>query len=275
MHDARRKDFPAPAMRVGGIDVFVEGTGPESIVFVHGWPDTHRLWDRQVEALRDRFRCVRFTLPGFEAGQPRRAYTLDDVVEVIRQVVEQACGGRPATLLVHDWGCVFGYQFAVRYPQLVRRVVGVDVGDAGSRRNLQELGLKAKALVVAYQLWLAIAWRVGGRIGDWMARTMARLAGAPGDPASIGARMGYPYYVQWVQGGYRQARSFRPACPMLFIYGKRKPFMFHSSGWAAEVAAMPGSRALAFDTGHWVMVAEPEEFNRAVSEWLAAGDASV
>ena len=62
---------------------------------------------------------------------------------------------------------------------------------------------------------------------------------------------------------------------MLFIYGKRKPFMFHSSGWAAEVAAMPGSRALAFDTGHWVMVAEPEEFNRAVSEWLAAGDASV
>ena len=107
-----------------------------------------------------------------------------------------------------------------------------------------------------------------------MARAMARLAGAPGDPASIGSRMGYPYHVQWVRRGYRQARSFRPACPMLFIYGRRKPFMFHSSAWAAEVAAVPGNRVLAFDTGHWVMVAEAERFNREVSDWLAAGEAT-
>jgi pimeloyl-ACP methyl ester carboxylesterase len=266
---------PVQSLQAGGVEVFVEGTGPEPIVFVHGWPDTHRLWDGQVRELSRRYRCVRFTLPGFAAGQPGRAYTLDDVVEVIRQVVEASGGGKPATLLLHDWGCVFGYQFAARYPELVRRVVGVDVGDAGSRRNLAELGLTAKALVVAYQLWLAAAWRLGGRIGDSMARAMARLAGAPGDTASIGARMGYPYYVQWVRRGYRQARSFRPACPLLFIYGRRKPFMFHSSVWAAEVAAAAGNRVLAFDTGHWVMVAEPERFNREVGEWLAAGESPV
>lgn len=264
---------PVESLQAGGVEVFVEGTGPEPIVFVHGWPDTHRLWDRQVQALRERYRCVRFTLPGFEPGHARTAYSLDHVVEVIRQVIEAACGGKAVTLLLHDWGCVFGYQFAVRYPQLVRRVVGVDVGDAGSRRNLQELGLKAKALVVGYQLWLAMAWRIGGRTGDRMARAMARLAGAPGDPASIGSRMGYPYHVQWVRRGYRQARSFRPACPLLFIYGRCKPFMFHSSAWAAEVAAVPGNRVLAFDTGHWVMVAEAERFNREVSAWLAAGEA--
>ena len=261
-------------MQISGVDVVIEGAGPESIVFVHGWPDTHRLWDRQVEALRSSYRCVRFTLPGFEPGHRRHAYSLDEVVDVIRQVVERSCGGEPVTLLLHDWGCFLGYQFALRYPRLVGRVIGVDVGDAGSRRNLKELGLRAKALVVGYQLWLAVAWRVGGRVGDRMARTMARLAGAPGDPALIGSQMGYPYYVQWVQGGYRKARSFTPACPMLFIYGKRKPFMFQSSGWAAEVAAVPGNRVLAFDTGHWVMVAEPEGFNRAVSQWLADGDAA-
>jgi pimeloyl-ACP methyl ester carboxylesterase len=266
---------PAMHGRLAGVEVVTEGEGPETIVFVHGWPDTLRLWDRQVEALRRRYRCVRFTLPGFEAGHPRHAYALDDVVEVIRKVVEASCSGRPVTLLLHDWGCFFGYQFALRHPQLVGRVIGVDVGDAGSRRNLEELRLKAKAMIVAYQLWLAIAWRIGGRIGDWMARSMAQRAGAPGDPASIGSQMGYPYYVQWVQRGFRRSRSFSPACPMLFIYGKRKPFMFHSSGWAAAVAAVPGNRVLAFDTGHWVMVAEPEEFNRAVSEWLAAGDGSV
>jgi pimeloyl-ACP methyl ester carboxylesterase len=259
---------PVMHAATGDVEVISEGEGPQTIVFVHGWPDTLRLWDRQVEALRASARCVRFTLPGFDAGQPRRACSLDEIVEVIRRVVERAGGGGPVTLLLHDWGCFFGYQFALRHPHLVGRIVGVDVGDAGSRRNLAELGLRAKAMIVAYQLWLAAAWRIGGRFGDRMARAMARLAGAPGDRASISAQMGYPYWVQWVQRGFRQARPFTPACPMLFVYGRRKPFMFHSSAWAAEIAARPASRVLGFDCGHWVMVSRADEFNGAVAAWL-------
>ena len=260
-------------MKVDGIDVLVEGAGAESIVMIHGWPDSHRLWDRQVESLRADYRCVRFTLPGFEAGHPRRAFSLDELVDVIGHVVAQACAGGPVTLLLHDWGCVFGYQFALRHPQSVKRVIGVDIGDAGSRRHLQELTLKAKALIVGYQIWLAAAWRIGGRAGDWMARRMAGIVGAPGDPALIGSQMGYPYYVQWAgaAGGLRKARSFVPACPMLFVYGRRKPFLFHSSAWADAVASRPGSRVLAFETGHWVMVSEPAQFNRAIAAWLATG----
>lgn len=262
------------ASSIPGVDVVVEGSGGESIIFVHGWPDTQRLWDRQVEALSAKYRCVRFTLPGFQPGHGRRAYALQEVIDVIQQVVEHACAGGPVTLLLHDWGCFYGYEFARRYPQLVRRVIGVDVGDAGSRRHLQETGLVSKVLIVAYQLWLAAAWRIGGRLGNWMARSMAGIAGAPGERASIGAQMGYPYYVQWVKGGFRQARTFRPATPMLFVYGRRKPFMFHSSGWAAEVASSAGNRVEAFDTGHWVMVEQPAQFNRVVVGWLAATDAT-
>jgi pimeloyl-ACP methyl ester carboxylesterase len=105
---------------------------------------------------------------------------------------------------------------------------------------------------------------------------MARLARAPAESAMIGAQMGYPYAVQWTgaAGGFRQARRFTPACPMMFLYGRHKPFMFHSAAWAGEVAARPGSRVLAFDAGHWVMVEQPEQFNQAVAEWLAAGDVS-
>lgn len=265
---------PDAPIRIAGVDVLVEGSGRESVVFVHGWPDTRRLWDRQVEALRANYRCVRFTLPGFEAGDRHRAYALDEVIDVIGQVVEHICGGGPVTLLLHDWGCFYGYQFARRYPQRVRRVIGVDVGDAGSRRHLRQTGLLAKVLIVAYQLWLAAAWRLGGRLGDWMARAMAGIARAPGERATIVAQMGYPYYVQWIRGGFRQARTFRPTTPMLFVYGQRKPFMFHSSAWAAELASLPGSRVEGFDTGHWVMVDRPVEFNRLVVEWLAAVDAA-
>ena len=46
--------------QIDGIDVFIEGDGAQSIVLIHGWPDTHRLWDASVQALLGRYRCVAF-----------------------------------------------------------------------------------------------------------------------------------------------------------------------------------------------------------------------
>ena len=60
-----------------------------------------------------------------------------------------------------------------------------------------------------------------------------------------------------------------PACPMLFIYGKRKPFMFHAQSWIDALLADPHNQAVPFDTGHWVMTRQPERFNQVVSAWLS------
>lgn len=261
-------------MKVDGVEVIVEGEGPRAIVMIHGWPDTHRLWDAQVAALKDRYRCVRFTLPGFDLSQPGRAYSLDEVIETIRRAVAEACPGGRSTLLLHDWGCFFGYQFAMRHPEMVERVVGVDIGDAGSRHNRTELGAKGLFMVMAYQMWLALAWRIGGSIGNAMARWMARALRCPTDPKSIGAQMGYPYALRWlgVAGGFQRLRTFEPGGPMLYLYGGRKPFMFHSRGWAERLAARPDSRVLGFPTGHWVMIGRPREFNEALLAWLGETD---
>ena len=243
---------------------------------IHGWPDTHRLWDAQAGALRDRYRCVRFTLPGFERADGKRAYALDEIVGTIRRVVREACGDQPVTLLLHDWGCLFGYQFAQRHPELVARVVGVDVGDAGSRRNLAEMSRKARLMVLGYQLWLAAAWRLGGPLGDRMARAMARALGCPVAAPAIHSRMGYPYALRWLgaAGGLRGLKTFHPQTPMLFLYGSRKPFMFHSRAWAERLAAQPGSRVIGLPTGHWVMLGRAREFNDALLRWLAETDAT-
>jgi pimeloyl-ACP methyl ester carboxylesterase len=69
-------------------------------------------------------------------------------------------------------------------------------------------------------------------------------------------------------GGFRGARPLRAACPMLFVYGTRKPFMFHAPAWAERLAAAPGCAVQGLRTGHWVMTAEPEAFNRIVEDWL-------
>ncbi len=239
---------------------------------LHGWPDTCRLWDAQVASLKTGFQCVRFTWPGFDRGGPRVACSLAATTDLLRAVVDAVSPDRPVVLLLHDWGCFFGYEFAMREPARVAKIVAVDIGDVRSAAYLRSLSARAKAMIVAYQSWLALAWRVGGRVGDAMTGGMARAAHAPARPPSIHCGMNYPYDIRWTgsHGSYRRALVFVPSLPMLFIYGARKPFLFHSPEFAASLAARRDCRVLEFDTGHWVMTEQPQRFNDAVRDWLGA-----
>ena len=99
------------SFHLDGVKVHVEGpegTGTDVLLMLHGWPDTQRFWDAQMAAFATRFRCVRFTLPGFEPGTPRDPASLDRTVELLHQVSLRTSPDRPVTLLLHDWGCLFG-----------------------------------------------------------------------------------------------------------------------------------------------------------------------
>ena len=259
-------------MKVGEVEVHLEGDGPETIVMVHGWPDTHRLWDGTVAALKDRYRCARFTLPGYDAAHALRARTLDEIVETIEEVADAVSPQQKVILLLHDWGCVFGYEYYTRNPGRVSRVVGVDIGDPSSLAKSLSFGAAMGTLF--YQVFLAVAWIVGGAVGDRMTRWMARRMRCPADPAAIGCRMNYPYYMLWFGGAQsyrRHSHGFRPQVPTLFLYGRRKPFMFHAESWLEHLRRLPGSAAVEFDTGHWVMIQQPARFNDVVARWLAGG----
>jgi pimeloyl-ACP methyl ester carboxylesterase len=258
---------------VDGVEVFADGNGGPVILMLHGWPDTRSLWDGQVAALSDRFRCVRFTLPGFEPGSRRRATSLEEMLTLFDKVVDLVSPDRPIVLLLHDWGCFFGYQYAMLRPDRVARVVGYDIGDAGSPAHVASLSAAARTMMAAYQLWLAAAWRLGGAAGDAMTRAMSRAIKAPAPADRIHAGMNYPYDIRWTgsHGSFREAQRLELACPLLFIYGQRKPFMFHSPQWAAGLATQPGCEVIAVDAGHWVMKDEPAIVNRAIRDWLTSG----
>jgi pimeloyl-ACP methyl ester carboxylesterase len=256
------------SLDVDGTEVWLQGQGDEVILMLHGWPDTRTLWDGTVAALQDRATCARLTLPGFETGPA--STSLDGMCQLLRAVVDRTSPDQPVTLLLHDWGCVFGYEFAMRHPQRVSRVVAVDVGDHNSGALLHSWGAKEKLSVMAYQVWLAVAWQLGGPLGTRMTRAMARWLRCPTDASSISYKMNYPYAMQWfgTAGGFKQASPIHLTMPLLFVYGERKPFMFHSDKWLEKVAAQPGSAVQGLPCGHWVMISRPEAFHACVRAWL-------
>ena len=257
---------------VDGVEVFQDGDRGPVVLMLHGWPDTRSLWNDQVAALSARFRCVRFTLPGFEPHAARRATSLQDMLTLFDKVVDLVSPDNPIILLLHDWGCFFGYQYAMLRPDRIDRVIGIDIGDAGSPAHVASLTTSAKAMTAAYQLWLAAAWRVGGSVGNAMTRAMARAIKAPAPADTIHSGMNYPYDIRWTgsHGSFRDARIVELACPMLFIYGRRKPFMFHSPEWAEGLATQPDCEVIEADAGHWVMKDAPAVVNGAVRRWLGS-----
>jgi pimeloyl-ACP methyl ester carboxylesterase len=82
--------------------------------------------------------------------------------------------------------------------------------------------------------------------------------------------MNFPYAMAWLGagGGLRSAMRFKSHCPMLFLYGKRKPFMFHSGRWLERLNTTPGSEAVAVSSGHWLTVDRPAELNALLIDWL-------
>ena len=266
---------------IDGIRVQIEGTGVDTILMVHGWPDTLALWDRSVATLKGSFRCARFTLPGYDKTQAPRPTSVADMTALIAKIVEAISPTRPVVLMCHDWGCFFGYEFVARHPQKVQRLVGVDIGDHNRGAYVNSLRFGQKMMVLGYQMWLAIAWKVGenlsGSLGTRMTRWMARSIGFRGPPGTTAAveavswQMCYPYAMRWMglKGGFKGIAPFNITHPTLFVYGQRKPFMFHSPGFLQQLAAHPGSEGHGLQTGHWVMVQKPEEFNRLVIDWLA------
>jgi pimeloyl-ACP methyl ester carboxylesterase len=269
--NASKSDNSFERLSVHGTEFVVEGRGETTLVMVHGWPDTHRLWDGLVDQLKDDHRCVRFTLPGFAPNHPRRLRTLEEVVGTLGAVVDTVSPDRPVTLVLHDWGCFYGYHYAMNNAKRVSRVVGFDIGDVGSKE--MKLPLSMVLFTIGYQLWLAAAWVIGGRAGDAMTRRMAHVAGAPADPGLVHSGMNYGYYLKYrsiLLGRPQGDVPFDPGCPMLFLYGRKKPTMFHSDAFVGRLNRTPGSRAVGFDAGHWLMLEKPDEVAAETRDWLRA-----
>jgi pimeloyl-ACP methyl ester carboxylesterase len=99
-----------------------------TILFIQGWPDDASLWDEAVGALRDRYRCVRVTLPNFGGDRSVRwGFSTEEILEALAELLCAISEGQKVSLVLHDWGCYWGHALHNRYPELVSRVASLDI----------------------------------------------------------------------------------------------------------------------------------------------------
>ncbi len=100
------------------IAAYEEGNreGP-AVVLVHGFPDSHVLWDGVVPLLAERFRVIRYDNRGVgrsSAPKPASAYTMERFADDFAAVTGALCPGQPVHVLAHDWGSVGVWEYLGR-----------------------------------------------------------------------------------------------------------------------------------------------------------------
>jgi len=113
-------------VRNEAIDIayYVQGNpiGP-TILLVHGWPDSHHLWDGVIPLLRERFRLVAIDSRGAGATTNPKSYKdfrLAKQAADYVAVADAVSPDEPVHLLGHDWGSVAAWE-AICDPALSHR----------------------------------------------------------------------------------------------------------------------------------------------------------
>ncbi len=114
-----------PKVKVNGAELYYEvhGSGPETIVFAHGLLWSGRMFDKQVDALKDRYRCITFDFRG--QGQSEvtpSGYDMDTLSEDAAALIE-SLNAAPCHFLGLSMGGFIGMRLAIRRPELLRSLM--------------------------------------------------------------------------------------------------------------------------------------------------------
>jgi pimeloyl-ACP methyl ester carboxylesterase len=264
------------AMSVGVVVRGLKGRTDPTIIFMHGWPDTDEVFAQQYGEFESTHRLVSLVIPGYRGNKtPFWGLDFADVVKQTHAAVVHAMEGQKGKplLIAHDWGAIIANELILHEPDLFQKIVFLDVGCHTGKRTIP-----ATLMVLAYQWVLMFAFLLPAVIGTPITQFMARLLGAPKTSIpSVHSGMNYLYVQIWKRIVTRKIPASLvgwhvPKQPVLFLYGTKKPFMFHSQRFVDHLRSTKGSDAIAIDGSHWFFTStrHAPKVNAAIRQFVDA-----
>jgi pimeloyl-ACP methyl ester carboxylesterase len=128
-----------PKLQINDAEIHYEeqGTGPETIVFAHGLLMSGRLFANQVNALKDRYRCITFDFRGQgQSGVTASGYDMETLSEDAAALIE-ALRCAPCHFMGLSMGGFVGMRLAIRRPELLKSLVLLETSaDPEAQENI-------------------------------------------------------------------------------------------------------------------------------------------
>ena len=266
-----------------------------TIVAIHGFPDSHAVWDGVVDRLAGDYRVVTYDVRGAgESDKPgaRSAYRAGQLVDDFVAVLDAVSPDTPVHLLAHDWGSMQAWP-AVTDERLAGRIASftsisgpsLDYVGAFLRRSYRHPRLTLRQLTHSYYMFLfqlpgvpEAAARAG--LIDRGARNGARrwrsALAAPGNPPRSEADQlnGISLYRANLIGRLTASRPQPVNMPVQVIVPNHDPYAVPelvieaAKPWVADLTV----RRIA--GGHWVVSQRPDVIARLTREFIERGPVS-
>jgi pimeloyl-ACP methyl ester carboxylesterase len=243
------------------------GTGKTAVVLVHGWTCDASFWEANIPALAAKYRVIALDLPGHGGSdRPKIDYTMEYLARGVDAVLADA-GVERAVLVGHSMGVLVIRQYLTDHKNKVAGLILVDgpvrrpVSDEQIRKNLAAQA-EYRAALAGPDFAKAAGPGIDGMFIDQTPAAMReeikrKMLSTPGTIAAS-LMAGMASSTAWNDGP--------TDVPTLDILRKRPTIV------ETEAVARTQFTNLEFhawdDVGHFLMMEQPDRFNRTVLEFL-------
>lgn len=239
------------------------GKGSEAIVFVHGWTCNLEFWRMQTPAFSARTRVIALDLPGHgQSDKPTSvSYTMDYFARSVEAVMRDAAVKR-AVLVGHSMGTPVVRQFYRRYPEKTLALVFVDgaLRPFAPRAAMEQFIAPLRTNYKQASAMMVDAMLQPVKSEAVRAEVKAAMLATP-EHVGLSAMEGMMDDANWKEDAI--------SVPVLAVHA-RSPL------WGADYEQFVRRLAPRVDfqvwdgVSHFLMMDEPEKFNRALAAFLDA-----
>lgn len=254
------RDGPGVVESGDGVPIAYEvhGQGEPALVLVHGWSCDRTYWEHQIGPLSERFRVITVDLAGHgESGTGREGWTMESFGGDVAAVVEELDLER-VVLVGHSMGGDVITEAARRMQDRVGGLVWVDtyreLGSAMTDEQARQMLAPFRDDFAGTTRGFVRGMFPAGADSSLVERVVADMAAAPPEVAveALGAAMAY---------GGEVTRTLRELDLPVVAINPAEPATDLESmeAFGVNVVTVP-------DVGHFVMMEDPEGFNRRLTE---------
>jgi epoxide hydrolase 4 len=267
------------------------GSGDDLVVLLHGFPEFWYSWRHQLPVIGEKFHAVAPDLRGYNLSDKpasKEAYQIEVLIEDVLALIRYF-GKREAVIVAHDWGAGLAWALALRHPEVVKKLVALQVPPT---RAWQENFTLRQFLCSWYMFFFLLP-----RIPEWWAsandfarvkkmyRETSFRRGAFSDedlvqytealkqPRALTSALNYyrANVLRSLLGSKKKTATGngKVKVPTLFIYGELDVAVRPSTVRGVDRFVEAPYRELRIpDSGHWVQNEASEEVNTAIMEFL-------
>jgi pimeloyl-ACP methyl ester carboxylesterase len=263
----------------GKLHYLAAGHGP-SLILLHGYAETSRMWRPIIPMLADHFTVIAPDLPGIgDSDVPANGLDMGTAATRVHALA-RSLGIDKARVVGHDIGLMVAYAYAAQYPAEVEKLVLMDAflpGVAGWEAIYDNPGLwhfrfngptpealvRGRERVYFEHFWNDFAADKTHSIPEAARKAYTRAYSRPGR-----MRAGWAYFVSFQKAATDFASFSRTklTMPVLAIGGAKS--LGEALGNQAKLVASNVTIVVLPEAGHWVLEEKPRETMAALLKFL-------